>query len=562
MKRISLAFIVFLAISATNSWASPLEFYAEVSAKTPVDSLNTTLTVKVTPLASIDVAVTTRTDFKDTDGNPITIDDIDVGALVEIEATYTSEGFLALEIQLQNESNGFEIKGFLEGVQTDSPQSIEVQGFKILVGPDTRINDEERSPITLEDLDGRLAAAESAGLLVKVEGTYQDEGLLASEIKILPVGDFARISLEGVISNVESETEFTLDIGGGTTVTVNILPMTEIVGDPVAGLYVKVIGQLAADLSVDALKIRVLGLFELSPDELEMDYGQTRTVTVLLRQSLDEDLALQVTTADPAVATVSSDSITIPAGDLSTTFDVTAGETDGKTVVSVSAADAYGGFTRKLEVEVGEDQSGPREVGLRWSPGVVRAAPQGRVTVKLMLKYGVATEDIPVGLTLEESSADLDIRFPDDLVIPQGEKMVDVELLFGSQSGSGKLVATLPDILGGESAELDIELHSNAQAPLKVSWSQKRVEIAPSSEIQIELRLSRVVEEPVSVVITPVSGDSGVLGPYVSAVDVPAGEQVLKWTLKSSEMTGKVRLRAALPLELGGAHDDLDFRVK
>ena len=562
MKSTLFALFAVILLSAASSWAAPLEFYAKVVGKDPVDSLTTTLTVAITPSVEIDVAVTTRTDIRDSEGNPISIDEVEIGALVEIEATYTPEGFLALEVQLQVESDGFEIKGILQSIEATPPESIQVQGFTILVDPETRISDENREPMTLGDLSARLAAAGPAGLLVKVKGLYQEEGLVASHIKILPHQGFAKISLQGIISAVHSENEFVLDIGGGTAVIVNILPETEIVGDPVAGFYVKVIGQLAPNLSVNALRVRVVGLFELSPDKLEMEYGQIRTVTVLLRLPLEEDLVLQIASEDPSLASPSSDSITIPAGELSETFDVISGNTKGKTVISVAAGEAFGTYTRRLKVEVGEGITEPKELDLVWTPGVVRAAPLGRVTVRLMLKHGVAPEDIPVALVLEDATSDLLIQwFPEDPVIPQGEKAVSVELIFGGQSGSGRLVATLPDTLGGDSADLDIDLRSNSQAPLKVNWSKKKIEVAPSTEISVDLRLSRVTEEEIAVVITPVAGDAGVIGSFLSPVTIPAGGQVLHLTFQSSEKTGKVRLRAALPRALGGAHADLDLRV-
>jgi hypothetical protein len=562
MKRTLLLLSFLFTLFTVPSWAAPLEFYAKVSAK-PDEALNTKLTVAVTPSVEIDVAVTTRTDIKDTDGNPIGIDQVNVGALVEIEAVHTSGGFLALEVQLQNESDGFEIKGILELVETAALPSIQVQGFQILVGADTRIRDENRQAITMEELAQRLAEATSTGLLVKVEGTYEGEDLLASHISIVSNERFARISLEGVIADVLPPNQLVMDLGGGTEVLVNILPETEIVGDPVAGLYVKVMGQLAPNLSVNAIRIRVVGLFELSPDELEMAYGETRSVTVLLRQPLEENLVLAITAVDPSVASPSTDSLTIPAGDLSGMFDVIAGGADGKTQISVTAGEAFGGFSRNLKVEVGEGGPAvPKELQLVWTPGVVRAAPQGRVSPRLMLKYGVAPEDIAVGLAIEDPSEDLQLTYPEELTIPQGQKSVEVELLFGSQSGSGKLTATLPDSLGGSSATLDIELHSNAQSAMKINWSQKQVKAAASADITVALQLSRVAEEPVSVVVTPVAGDSAVLSSFLSPVTIPAGEQTVEVDLHSSDKSGKVKLRAALPLEQGGAHADLEIRVQ
>lgn len=563
MKRIVFLLFVPFFFLLMNGWGAPLEFYATVTGKSTADSV-TTLQVQVTPALPLDVTVTTVTEFKDADGNPITIDDVEVGATVEIEAVYTPDGFLALEVQLEGIGEDFSAKGYLDEVNA-AESTIQVQGLTILTDDGTRFRDENREPITLEDLATRLGEAGSSGLLVTVVGVYTDSGLLATRVKILESDRFARISLEGVISEFTSDNQFILDIGGGTQATINILPETALIGDPVAGLSVKVIGQLAPDLTVNALRIRVLGLFELSPDELEMGYEATQDVTVLLRQPLESDLVLQISSADPSVASVSTDSLTIPAGELSGVFQVTSGVADGRTVVTVAAGDAFGDYSRRLKVEVGEGSPGAQSTEIQWTPSVVRAAPQGHVGVGLMLKYGQAEEDIPVTIELIDASSDLNLQspeFPLETVIPQGEKAVGIDLLFGAQTGSGKLVAHLPDEMGGDTAELDIDLRSNSQAPMHLSWSDKNVDVATGTEFTMTLRLSRVADEDILILITPVSGHREVLSSMESEVNVPAGSQTVDVAFQSSDQTGKVKLRAALPRELGGAHADLNISVK
>lgn len=560
MKRLAFSFCFLFFVLLTNAWGAPLEFYATVTEKSPVDSLNTTLKVEVTPTVVLDVAVTTVTELKDADGNPITIDEIQVLDTVEVEAVFTPGGFLALEIQLQEAGEGFSIKGYLEDIdEVDS--SLSVQGLTILTDGNTRFRDEERDPLSLDDLELRLASEGPLSLLIKVDGVYTENGLLATRVQILPNDRFARISLEGVIYEVRSETQFILDIGGGTQALVNILPETVMVGDPLAGLYVRVIGQLAPDLSVNALRIRVVGLFELSPDEVEMGYSETREITVLLRQSLDSNLVLQLSSADPAVASVSPESLTIPAGVLSAAFQVTSGEADGRTAVTVSAGDAFGGFSRNLRVEVGEG-SGEQPTEIQWTPSVIRAAPDGHVSARLMFKYGRADQDLTVALDLIGPSADLNLQYPPTATILQGEKEVRIDLLFGAQTGSGKLVATLPEGMGSGTAELDIDLRSNPQAPLKVDWSTKKVDVAPETDFTVSLRLSRTAEADVPIIITPVSGDRTVLSEMEAQALIPAGSQTVEVAFRSSGRTGRVKLRAALPRELGGGHADLDISVR
>jgi hypothetical protein len=560
MKRILFSLSIPFFFLLVNGWAAPLEFFATVTGKSTSDSV-TILQVQVTPSLSLDVTVTTVTELKDADGNPIAIDDVDEGSTVAIEAVHTSGGFLALEIQLQEVAEDFSIKGYLEAVNA-SEFTIKIQGFTILTDESTRIRDESREAITLDDLAARLDAAGSSGLLARVDGVYTDSGLLATRIKLLENDHFARISLEGVISEFLSEDQFILDIGGGTQATVNILPETVLVGEPVAGLTVKVVGRLAPDLTVNALRIRVLGLFELSPDDVEMGYEETQDVTVLLRQPLESDLTVQITCADPSVASCSVDSLTIRAGELSGVFQVTSGTTDGRTLVTVAAGDAFGGYSRNLKIAVGEGVPGTRPTQIQWTPSVVRAAPQGHVDVHLMFKYGRAQEDIPIGLELIDASADLDLQYPANVVIQQGDNSVGIELLFGAQAGSGKLVAHLPEDMGGGTAELDIDLRSSSQAPMHLSWSEKKIDVAPATDFTMTLRLSRVAEGEILILITPVSGDRGVLSSMESQVTVPAGKQTVDVPLQSSEKTGRVKLRAALPRELGGAHADLSITVK
>lgn len=562
MRRTTLAFLTSLAfLFFSNVWGAPLEFYATVTAKTSPDSVNTILEVQVTPTVILQVAVTTVTELKDADGNPITIDEVNEGATVEVEAVHTPTGFLALEIQLQDIGEGFTIKGYLDEVD-EAGGSIQVQGLSILTDEGTLLRDEDRNPITLEDLAVRLGEAGSLGLLVKVDGTYVDSGLLATRVRIEAGDRFARISLEGIIADVLPGDQLLLDLGGGTQATINILPSTQMVGDPVAGLFVRVIGQLAPDLTIDALRIRVVGLFELSPDEIEMDFAQTRDVTVLLRQPLEVDITLQISSADPSIASVSAESLTIPAGESSGVFQVTSGSSDGRTVITVAAGDAFGGYSRPLRVEVGEGGGSSHSPELQWTPSVVRAAPQGHVSVRLMLKYDPAEEDIPVHIELVDASSDLLLEFQADPQIAQGERSVGVELLFGAQTGSGKLVAHLPDEMGGGTAELDIDLRSNSQAPLHLSWSDRKIDVAPETDFQVTLQLSRVAEEEILILITPVSGDRQILGSMEREVTVAPGAQTVDVSFGSSDVTGRVKLRAALPRELGGAHADLDITVE
>ena len=55
MKRIVFSLVVPFCCLLMNSWGAPLEFYATVTEKNPVDSLNTILRLEVTPDVILDV---------------------------------------------------------------------------------------------------------------------------------------------------------------------------------------------------------------------------------------------------------------------------------------------------------------------------------------------------------------------------------------------------------------------------------------------------------------------------------------------------------------------------
>jgi hypothetical protein len=211
-----------------------------------------------------------------------------------------------------------------------------------------------------------------------------------------------------------------------------------------------------------ARSIRVQELCELSPDTLRMHLNDARQVTVILRQALDSDLVISISSADDSIAQPAVAGLMIPAGQRSGTFDVNSFEVAGETTIEVeiTAPPELAGLTKTLEVEVGL-QGGPRALEIKWTPRQIKKAPNRLREVRLMLKHGFAPEDLIVHIELVDPSPDLDIispEFPTEVTIPAGEREVRLVLEIMSTTGSGKLRATLPDSVGGHSDELEIDL--------------------------------------------------------------------------------------------------------
>jgi hypothetical protein len=569
MKRTPFLLLLVSLWLTPSAAAAPFEFYATVTAKDSIDESTTDLTVEITPQFELTVRVTPLTEIKDRSGWPVSIDSIEEGALIAVEAMHTVNGLLALEIRVQGTGHTFEIGGFLEDVDPEEP-SIVVQGIPIAVRSATEIKDEANLPLTLDELASRLE--EDGAVWVKVEGFALDGELVATEIKIQPSRLFARISLEGILDRFDNGGQFFLDIGGGIEVLVKLTDETVVRGDLVAGVYVKVKGYIDQDLAVVAVSVSVVGLFELSPDSLRIPFGETREVTVVLRRSLPSPLALAVESSDPAIAVVSDDAVVVPEGTLSAVFIVTAGHTEGRTEIVVRASEEFGSVSRRVRVTVG-DPTGfggpPHPLGLEWAPRVVRAVPQGWADVNLMLMFGAAPEDLEIPLELVDPSDDLEMEYPPSVIIPQGERFVRLRLLFHSRSGSGLLRAALDDSGREVTADLDIDLRppavpgipgTPAPVPLGIAWTPPRVQVRAGTEFGATLRLTPRAPEDLEVVISVV-GDAPATGSFPGIVSWPAGRQEARISFRAPEQPGTVRYRAALPRELGGRHADLEVVV-
>jgi hypothetical protein len=562
----SLLVLVWFAPPAA---AAPFEFYATVTAKEPIDPASVNLQVEITPGFGLTVKVTTLTEIKDRNGWPVTIDDIAVDDLIAVEAMHTEGGLLALEIRVQGGGHTFEIRGFLQGVDPTASRIV-VQGIPITVQNSTEIKDEANLPLTLAELADRLE--EDGTLWVKVEGFAQNGTLVAAEIKIQPSRHFARISLEGIIDRFNNNGgEFFLDIGGGIEVLVKLTDETVIRGELAAGVYVKVKGYIDEDLAVVAVSVSVVGLFELSPNQLRMGFGETREVTVVLRQPLSSELTLTVESPDPEIALASLLSVSIDGGDLSAVFEVTAGAAAGRTEIVVTAPAEFGSVARRVKVTVGDPSAfggPPHPLGLEWAPRVVRAAPQGWVDVNLRLQFGAAPEDLEIPLELVDFSEDLHLDHPDTVVIPQGERFVRLRLLFHSRTGSGLLRAMLNESNDEVTADLDIDLRppvtpgtpgSPAQPSLGIVWTPPRVEVRAGSEFTATLRLTPRAPEVLDVHISV--SETLVTGLFPSVVSVAAGQQEVRVGFVAPDAAGRIRYRAALSREFGGGHADLEVVV-
>ncbi|GAB4254029.1 MAG: hypothetical protein Kow00109_29590 [Acidobacteriota bacterium] len=558
MKRKYLLGVAVLAwvVSWSVGRAAPVEFTARIAAVT-TEGETTVLSMEVTPAVTIPVLVTALTEIKDQNGLPADAGALVPGVEIKVEGLFTASGVLALELELVG-GQEFELKGQITAV--DPAGAIELLGFTVFVPETARIQGPRGEPLSFSDL--------VAGMNVKVEGTTSGEDLVATHIKQLPAdAAYARISFLGTIREMNPDAGTLLvRLEGDLDVLVQVTNETEIRGELSLGALVKVSGVISPELLVTAYRIQVVSLVRCSPDELHLGFGESAEVTVVLRQALTEDLVLALSSSHPDVAAPDSESLTIPAGELTATFLVTAGSAEGRTTIQVTLPDSYGGGGCAVKVEVeedGDDDGGELEV--RWSPRVIEAAPHEVRRVALHLSRP-APEELEVALSQTEGPDGL-VRFPESVTFAAGRQVVHfvIEVL---QEGRGSLEAALPEDLGGDTDTLKIDVKHPPMVKLKLHWRPDEVELAPGGEAPVMLVLERSVPEDVEVTIAAVGGDPTLFtgDPSLDALPMtvvfPAGSTELAFSFVAGDRAGRLKLRAALPRTYGGDHDDLSLKVE
>jgi hypothetical protein len=91
------------------------------------------------------------------------------------------------------------------------------------------------------------------------------------------------------------------------------------------------------------------------------------------------------------------------------------------------------------------------------------------------------------------------------------------------------------------------------------------LELAPNSPGRVELHLNNPAPFDLEVLISLKNGNRSLVEGFPGMVEFPEGERVVVIEFTTTEPAGKndnkLQLRAALPLEVGGKHDDLKIEV-
>ena len=432
-----------------------VKFIADVKSIEVMGDEVALLTMSLTPEFEITVRVTGDTEIRDQDDEPLTAFDLEEGMTLKVEGLFTEEGILAQEIDVKDDRAEFKIRGKIDDINS-ADREISVLVFVINVPENAEIKDEEGNSLLFSELE--------LGQLVVVKGNVIEETLVARRVKVRDEKDrVVRIHFEGTVTSIEGSI-LEVSIEGAPTALVKITDETEIEGDLMVGVLVRVFGTIEPDLSVSARRILVQQPLQLTPDKLELGFDQAHRVEAILRQIRDIDVDLTITSLDPAIAQPSvgdvisgTVTLTIPAGKVSGGFQVVSGTTEGETAIEVQMPESLGGFTAALQVEVEEEVEQPdEELEIRWTPRKVKLPTNKTRRIKLHLNQP-APADLTAEIVIEEGPEDL-VELPGMVSFEPGSRFAVVEIASGPEPGEVEIEARLPEAFGGDDADVEIEV--------------------------------------------------------------------------------------------------------
>jgi len=417
------------------------------------------------------VIVNSKTILQDTEGESITMDRLaeifetkpeESEVLLEILGKFSSSGILATKVDVLESAdlNTFSVRGTIQQmVPSGDNLLLSLLGMRVLVTSETAIliNGAPGSPSDLSV----WKKVEAEGHIEEVD---EESGVWVAEtIKILTENKRrGSLVFEGEVTEFDSEAGLLLvAVSGmeGNITPVYITQATRIVGELAVGVIVHVSGILEADMTIKAKEIIVVSALELKPDDVKLAVGETIQLTVKLREVATTDINITLSSDNEAVASLSSPFLIISEGGQSATFDVNA--VDVGTAI-ITATDGMNTATAEVKVgELSEDETDPpdAEVRVAFAPDHVKLGLYENREVVLLIKPPQKTA-VEVTFTVTSDTSDLFI-VSGQRMFNNGAAYLKVMLTAGSINGSGTLIATLPEALGGGTAELIVEVGRN-----------------------------------------------------------------------------------------------------
>ncbi len=499
------------------------------------------------------VVVNSNTDLQDKDGYDIDMSALAAEQFVVVTGKYSSDGVLASSIRIvDTPSSTFELRGRITAVQaSDTDTLINLHGITLKITADTTIQS--------DGVDVPVSSLK-IGAFVQVEGHQEDSVWVADILKVRseePRKESVRF--EGTVKSIDGDL-LQIEVDGltDTSTPVHTDTNTRIVGTLAAGQPVLVIGTLNPDLSVLAAKILVLKALEIKPDERKLISGDTATFTVKLRETASADVPVELTVSDPAVITLSVESLTIPKGSNTADFSVAAGSI-GTAVITAAALSQ----TATADVSVGSVSEGDNEhpkgpVRIAFAPDKVKMGLNQTRSV-LVLVFPPQKASVAVDYSVKNGL----VKILDTRALGSGTALVKLTVQSLATEGSDSIVATLPESLGGGKAELLIEVASKngkgGHQKFEIGFRPDDLVVHVGDSATVNLLLNHPSDQDISVTLAVQNPANVQVDP--ATVKFAAGARQAQLTVKGLA-EGESTVIATLPDNSSTAKLDVKVKVK
>jgi hypothetical protein len=374
---------------------------------------------------------------------------------VSIQGKYSSNGIAANRIRVVESSvteDTFVVRGHVTQIQEgETGFSVSLLGVAILIDENTIVKK-----------DGIVVPAEEIriGSMLTAMGSIAGDLWTATQVHILSPGKKKEILFfEGTVESYDPESgdlEIFLDgPPGGITTPVLVTSETKVQGTIETGAYVLVIGTLNQDYVVTAKEVRVLSTLEIKPDTSRMSIAEEKTFTVKLREPAGSDVTVNLGVDVPSVLELSATSVVVASGSQTAHFNATA-LAQGTAVITAEIEGSGETATATVEVEDGSEED--QEVQTFFSPDHIKLYPNASREVVLHIDPPQAGE---VAVIFSGGEDALFVETARDLSNGSAKYKVNIESL--GDPGTYTVVATLPEELGGYTAELTVTVIDKKQ---------------------------------------------------------------------------------------------------
>jgi len=398
------------------------------------------------------VLVNSKTVLRGTDDVPIAMDDFEndyTKPLIEVVGKFSSRGILATLVRVlgeEDESNVFRVRGTIgQLVVSEENIIISLLGMTIVAAPDLAA---DLSIGTKVEIEGHI-----------VEGEDANDDWIADTIKILSENKRrGSLVFEGTVESYDSDAGL-LDVlvAGvpGNVTRVYITQATRVVGELGEGVMVQVSGILDPDMTVRAKEIMVLAALEIKPDEIKLKAGTTGQLTVKLREIPDTDVEVTLISNNLGAVTV-PDAVTVAAGNNTANFVVAAVAIGTATITATYGNDSATAFVKVGQQSEDETDPADAEVRVAFASDHIKLGLNESREVVLLIKPP-QKETVAVTFEITGDQEDL-FTYGAPRTLSNGAANLKVMITAGDVEGSGTLITTLPEDLGGGKAELIVEV--------------------------------------------------------------------------------------------------------